>query len=212
MPQQRCAGGVSFTLTRRRVKNLNLRVRADGSVAVSAPSSMPVGVIDAFVARRAAWVLRTQDRFARRRAAEAAQPPPDQGEALAGMRALCEAWWPYFAGRCPGPMPAVRVRDMHTRWGSCSLRTRTSALSAPSPPGAPPLCLGPPCSGPVRPPPGNMWPSMNCVTCCTRTTPPPSGRRSPVCCPTTPRGAPCCAPERPDREGTSCPTTNDIPR
>ncbi|WP_328740805.1 YgjP-like metallopeptidase domain-containing protein [Gemmiger gallinarum] len=168
MPQQRCAGGVSFTLTRRRVKNLNLRVRADGSVAVSAPSSMPVGVIDAFVARRAAWVLRTQDRFARRRAAEAAQPLPDRGEALAGMRALCEAWWPYFAGRCPGPMPAVRVRDMHTRWGSCSLRTRT--------------------------------------------TPPPSGRRSPVCCPTTPRGAPCCAPERPDREGTFCPTTNDIPR
>ena len=125
MPQQRCAGGVSFTLTRRRVKNLNLRVRADGSVAVSAPSSMPVGVIDAFVARRAAWVLRTQDRFARRRAAEAAQPLPDKGEALAGMRALCEAWWPHFAGRCPGPMPAVRVRDMHTRWGSCSLRTRT---------------------------------------------------------------------------------------
>ena len=36
------------------------------------------------------------------------------------MQALCRAWWPYFEGRCPGPMPAVRVRDMHTRWGSCS--------------------------------------------------------------------------------------------
>ncbi|WP_294448893.1 M48 family metallopeptidase [uncultured Gemmiger sp.] len=125
MQQQRHAGGVTFTLTRRRVKNLNLRVRADGSVSVSAPASMPVGVIDGFVAQRAGWIARAQDRFARRRAAEAARPLPDKGEALAGMRALCEAWWPCFSGRCPGPMPAVRVCDMHTRWGSCSLRTRT---------------------------------------------------------------------------------------
>ena len=41
--QQRKAGGVTFTLTRRRVKNLNLRVRLDGSVAVSAPMRTPLG-------------------------------------------------------------------------------------------------------------------------------------------------------------------------
>ena len=123
--QQRCSVGITFTLTRRRVKNLNLRVRADGSVAVSAPSAMPLREIDAFVASRAAWVTHAQEKFARRRAAEAAVPLPAREEALAGMQALCRAWWPYFEGRCPGPMPAVRVRDMHTRWGSCSLRTRT---------------------------------------------------------------------------------------
>ena len=118
--QQRCSGGITFTLTRRRVKNLNLRVRSDGSVAVSAPSAMPLREIDAFVASRAAWVTHAQEKFARRRAAEAAVPLPSREEALAGMQALCRAWWPYFEGRCPGPMPAVRVRDMHTRWGSCS--------------------------------------------------------------------------------------------
>ena len=36
-PQRRIAGGVEYELTRRRVRNLNIRVRTDGSVAVSAP-------------------------------------------------------------------------------------------------------------------------------------------------------------------------------
>lgn len=123
--QQRTAGGVTFTLTRRRVKNLNLRVRPDGSVAVSAPARTPLREVDAFVAAHTAWVAGAQRRMAARRAAEAGRPAPDKAEALAGMQALVERWWPAFAPRCAGPMPKVRVRDMHTRWGSCSLRTRT---------------------------------------------------------------------------------------
>ena len=123
--QQRKAGGVTFTLTRRRVKNLNLRVRLDGSVAVSAPMRTPLGEVDAFVASHAGWVDHARQRMAARREAEARMPTPDKAEALAGMQDLVAYWWPVFAPRCPGPMPAVRVRDMHTRWGSCSLHTHT---------------------------------------------------------------------------------------
>lgn len=39
-PQRRIAGGVEYELTRRRVRNLNIRVRTDGSVAVSAPGTL----------------------------------------------------------------------------------------------------------------------------------------------------------------------------
>ncbi len=123
--QQRTSGGVTFFLTRRQVKNLNLRVRMDGSVAVSAPMRTPLREVDGFVAAHAGWVVQAQQRMAARREADAALPVPDRIEALAGMRALVERWWPAFAPRCPGPMPAVRVREMRTRWGSCSLRTRT---------------------------------------------------------------------------------------
>ena len=117
--QQRTAGGVTFTLTRRRVKNLNLRVRPDGSVAVSAPARTPLREVDAFVAAHTAWVAGAQRRMAARRAAEAGLPAPDKAEALAGMQALAERWWPAFAPRCAGPMPKVRVRDMRSRWGVC---------------------------------------------------------------------------------------------
>ena len=126
----RRAGGVEYTLTRRRVRNINLRVRADGSVAASAASWVPASAVDAFVAARADWVCRARQRVAARSEAEAAVPLPGKAEALAHMRALCEAYYPVFASTCPGGrMPKVAVRDMHTRWGSCSLRTGTLAFS-----------------------------------------------------------------------------------
>ena len=60
--QQRAAGGIAYTLTRRRVRNINLRVRADGSVAASASARVPAAYVDAFVAARADWVRAAQQR------------------------------------------------------------------------------------------------------------------------------------------------------
>ncbi len=46
------------------------------------------------------------------------------------MQALCRAYYPQFAATCPGgAMPKIAVRDMTTRWGSCSLRTGTLAFA-----------------------------------------------------------------------------------
>ena len=53
---ERTAGGITYTLTRRRVRNINLRVRADGSVAASASPRVPAAYVDAFVTARADWV------------------------------------------------------------------------------------------------------------------------------------------------------------
>ena len=130
--EQRRAGGIDYTLTRRRVRNINLRVRADGSVAASASPRVPAAVVDAFVASRAGWVASARARAAEHArwdaAADAALPP--KAEVLAQMTALCRAYYPRFAATCPGgSMPKVAVRDMHTRWGSCSLRTGTLAFS-----------------------------------------------------------------------------------
>lgn len=130
--EQRFAGGVAYTLTRRRVRNLNLRVRADGTVAASAPPRVPAAAVDAFVAARAAWVRGAQARAAARarRDAESAAALPDRAQALAQMTALCRAYYPQFAASCPGgAFPRIAVRDMRTRWGSCSLRTGTLAFS-----------------------------------------------------------------------------------
>ena len=129
---ERTAGGITYTLTRRRVRNINLRVRADGSVAASASPRVPAAYVDAFVTARADWVRTAQARAAARREREAAEAPalPPKAEALAYMQALCRAYYPQFAATCPGgAMPKIAVCDMNTRWGSCSLRTGTLAFA-----------------------------------------------------------------------------------
>ena len=75
--QLRTAGGIRYELTRKKVKNLNIRVREDGTVAVSVPLRTSAEAADRFVAERAQWVQEARER-ARRRAARDAQPLPDR--------------------------------------------------------------------------------------------------------------------------------------
>ena len=115
----RRAGGVEYELARRRVKNLNLHVRADGSVAVSVPLGTSLREADAFVESHAAWIGRAQERQRRRREQQEARPLPDLEAARAHFEALSEQVYPVFA-RLLGEKPAVRVRDMTSRWGVCA--------------------------------------------------------------------------------------------
>lgn len=138
--EQRRAAGVCYTLTRRRVRNINLRVRADGTVAASAAPRVPAALVDAFVASRAGWVRQAVAKAAARARWDAMADAalPDKAEALAQMTSLCRAYYPLFASTCPGgAFPRIAVRDMRTRWGSCSLKTGTLAFSRR-------LCVTPP--------------------------------------------------------------------
>ena len=65
-------GVVEYELTRKRVKNINLRVKTDGKVAVSAPRNVSVARIDAFVAGNAAFIFSAIVNVARRYPKEAA--------------------------------------------------------------------------------------------------------------------------------------------
>ncbi len=50
------AGPITVAVTRKRVKNLNLRVRGDGSVVASVPLHTSAARAQAFLDRRAAWI------------------------------------------------------------------------------------------------------------------------------------------------------------
>lgn len=64
-----CGGyELEYVLTRKNVKNVNLRICADGSVRVSANPRVAVSRTDAFVREKGEWVLRKMEEFARRAA------------------------------------------------------------------------------------------------------------------------------------------------
>ncbi|MEG1322217.1 MAG: YgjP-like metallopeptidase domain-containing protein [Ruthenibacterium sp.] len=54
--EMRSSNGVSYLLTRKKVKNINLRIGKDGRVSVSASARCPVARIDAFVTEKAEWI------------------------------------------------------------------------------------------------------------------------------------------------------------
>ena len=60
-----CAGGknIKYILERKQVKNINLRVRPDGSVKVSASPRVDTSHIDDFVLSKAEFVLKALKRF-----------------------------------------------------------------------------------------------------------------------------------------------------
>lgn len=121
--QLRTAGGIRYELTRKKVKNLNIRVREDGTVAVSVPLRTSAEAADRFVAERAQWVQEARER-ARRRAARDAQPLPDRETALAYFTAMSDKVYPAFAGVLNGQKPAIKVRSMTSCWGVCHMAKR----------------------------------------------------------------------------------------
>lgn len=54
---------ISYVLERKQVKNLNLRIRKDGSVFVSASDAVPFEEVDAFVCNKASYILDAVKRF-----------------------------------------------------------------------------------------------------------------------------------------------------
>ncbi|MEG1932648.1 MAG: YgjP-like metallopeptidase domain-containing protein [Pygmaiobacter sp.] len=114
--------GVSFcyTLTRKHVKNLNLRVGANGALAVSAPPSIAVSEIDAFVASRSAWIAAAQLRAAKM--SPPAELPPctyTDSQCNAVFMPYLTQYFPLFCETLGGEFPHIKYRTMKTRWGVC---------------------------------------------------------------------------------------------
>ncbi len=113
-----------YTLIRKPVRSVRMTVRPpDGEVRVSAPRHVPKREIDSFVASRAEWIARHQERIA------AAPPPlqagPEAERLRVELRARVEpmlAEWTERMGLLP--VPPYMIRRMTTRWGTCNVKTR----------------------------------------------------------------------------------------
>lgn len=139
------AAPVPVCVTRKRVRNLNLRVRRDGSVALSVPWHTSRERAQAFLDERAGWIVEHRRRVAERaRATELAEAcgrapvgafplwgelracatPLSPEEVAARYRSEVARVLPEVAARMEALVGARatgwQLRDMKTRWGSCT--------------------------------------------------------------------------------------------
>ena len=164
---------ITYQLERKPVKNLNLRIRKDGSVYVSANKFISPSEVDAFVVSKGTYVLRAIDKFQemalfhpqpkryisgetfyiqgrglRLSVAQASRDiissdgiyiylsvkDPEDLEKKRRMvtkfldcqcktiyNEILEELYPLFR-KYGVAMPALRIRDMETRWGSCLVK------------------------------------------------------------------------------------------
>ena len=117
--------GLTVRLSRKRVKNLNLRVpRGGGLVEVSAPAYMRTADVERFVREKRSWIDAKLAQAATSPAALAAQATPEE---VASWRAVVEARVPVLVEAWE-PIMGVKAgklayRNMTSRWGSCQPAT-----------------------------------------------------------------------------------------
>lgn len=58
-----CVEATEFTLERKNIKNINLRICSDGKVYISAPPAVPFSVIEKFVISKKEYILNAVDKF-----------------------------------------------------------------------------------------------------------------------------------------------------
>lgn len=123
-------GTVSYTLTRKRVKNWNLRVR-EGQVFLSVPLRVSETQADAFIQSRVDWILRTLER--QRQADKLPLEQLPRPECMRRLRLAVERVYP-LAAALGVTRPKLRLRSMKSQWGNCHYRqgyiTLNTALAA----------------------------------------------------------------------------------
>ena len=109
-------GPIPVLLRRRRVKNLNLRVGADGTVALSVPLRYPLDRAEDFLRDKSGWIAQALER---QRAGQARPlPPVDREECTARLEAALDRVWPLVAP-LGIPRPALKLRALKSQWGNC---------------------------------------------------------------------------------------------
>ena len=108
---------IRYDLQYKKVKNINLRIKPDGSINVSANRRVPQKAIDEFVMSKAEFIIRALDKY-KNKSNEASKQIYSETEVKELILNLCEKVYPCFEKRGI-KYPTIKFRKMISQWGNC---------------------------------------------------------------------------------------------
>ena len=105
---------LDYELTYKDVKNINLRIKPDGSICVSANKRVPQKFIEEFILSKAGFILKAQKKYENREKIRYFA----EDEIRDVILDLCKKAYPYFEKKGI-KYPQIKFRKMTSRWGSC---------------------------------------------------------------------------------------------
>jgi len=110
-------GVIRYTLVRKAVKRLNLRITPTGEVVLSVPRTCSDDRAEEFLASKACWVLRHLARLEREQL-PALLPEPTRQECVRLLTQALDRVYP-LVEPLGVAVPALKVRKMRSQWGNC---------------------------------------------------------------------------------------------
>ena len=110
------AGMLTYMLVRKRVKNLNLRVKAGGRICLSVPLGCPLERADQMIEERCHWIFTALSRM--EECDVPLLPACSRQEALLRLSAAVDRIYP-LVHPFGVVYPQIKVRKMRSQWGNC---------------------------------------------------------------------------------------------
>ena len=108
---------IKYDLQYKKVKNINLRIKPDGSIKVSANKRVPQKIIDDFIISKADFIGRALEKY-KNIPATVQKQYFTEDEVKEQIHDLCNKAFPYHEKRGI-KYPEIKFRKMVSRWGSC---------------------------------------------------------------------------------------------
>jgi len=109
-------GEILYTLVKKRVKNLNLRVDHRGQVNLSVPLNCSLAQADRMVRDKWEWIMRVQEK--QRHEVRELPPEPSREECGRLLEEALNRVCPLVSGLGVA-RPALKLRNMRSQWGNC---------------------------------------------------------------------------------------------
>ena len=108
---------IEYDLQYKPVRNINLRIKSNGEVKVSASRRVSQKVIEEFIVSKANFIINALDKYKQREESLQVQYFTET-ELKNTIIELCNEVYPYYE-KLGVDYPQIKFRKMKSRWGSC---------------------------------------------------------------------------------------------